>query len=168
MENALFYTLSTIAQSLATAFALLGAFVLFRLQQLSASCDVAAAVVIKPYLPNSNARHLLAIGQFAELVCYLNTQLPQQEARLQTHFYEATRNALVRSIAQRVSLLRQLIRAMLATGVVITSAVVGLAFTPKLALSPCTAYIAFAIAVLALIACLMLYGKIILKATSDA
>lgn len=45
MENALFYTLSTIAQSLAAAFALLGAFVLFRLQQLSVSCAQAAAVV---------------------------------------------------------------------------------------------------------------------------
>jgi hypothetical protein len=39
MENALYYTLSTIAQTLSGAIALLAAFVLYRLQFLAAALD---------------------------------------------------------------------------------------------------------------------------------
>ena len=53
MENALFYTFSTIAQTLAAAIALLGAFVLFRLQTIGATLQELSILVIQPYLPDS-------------------------------------------------------------------------------------------------------------------
>jgi glycerol uptake facilitator-like aquaporin len=49
MENALYYTFSTIAQTLAAAIALLAAFVLYRLQILSIALDKHANVIREQY-----------------------------------------------------------------------------------------------------------------------
>lgn len=45
MDNAVFYTFSTIAQTLAGAVALVGAFALYRLQLLNSAMDISAALV---------------------------------------------------------------------------------------------------------------------------
>jgi hypothetical protein len=168
MDNALFYTLSTIAQALSAAFALLGAFVLFRLQQLSAACANAGAIVIRPYLPNQEARRLLAIGSFAKLAQYLISQQVQRPGAIGPHTLEAARDAFGKSIAQREQLLSQLLHAMLATGAVIALAVTGLAVTPQIGASAQGAYAVLTAAVIALVGCLVMYGRIIWAATSDA
>lgn len=49
MENALYYTFSTIAQTLAGAIALLGGFVLFRLQILGTALDKHANLIREQY-----------------------------------------------------------------------------------------------------------------------
>ena len=168
MDNALYYTLSTIAQALSAAFALLGAFVLFRLQQLSAACADAGSIVIRPYLPNQEARRLLAIGSYAKLAEFLVTQEVQRGEASRPHTLAAARDAFARAIAQRKELLDKLLRAMIGTGAVVSLSVAGLAFTPTIAKSAQASCFVLAAAVVALVACLAAYGHVIWSATSDA
>ena len=168
MDNALYYTLSTVAQALSTAFALLGAFVLYRLQQISMACSEAGTIVIRPYLPNQEARRLLAIGSFAKLAAFLLTQDVQRPETSRPHALAAAGDALARAIAQRKALLGRLQLAMIGTGAVLSLSVTGLALTPVIARCTQASYMVLSAAVIALIACLALYGRVIWSATSDA
>ena len=161
MENALYYTFSTIAQALAAAFALLGAFVLVRLQQVTATLSASSAIVIRPYLPNEEARRLLASAQFHELVTFLSTQEHKRPHAIGTHTYTAASDALAKSLALRKSMLSQLLRAMIVTAFVITSAVVVLAITPIIALSVASAWVMLAAGISGLVASLYFYGRLI-------
>lgn len=161
MENALYYTLSTIAQALAAAFALLGAFVLVRLQQITATSSASAAIVIRPFLPNDEARRLLASGQFSELSTFLATQEYQRPGAIGSHAYAAASDALVKSIELRKSMLSQLLRAMVVTAVVITSAVIVLAVTPLIASCAGFAWAILAVVVAGLIVSFIFYGRLI-------
>lgn len=71
MVNSLFYTFSTIAQTLAGAIALLGAFVLFRLQSLNAEIESNAsqiAAVLEGILDREEIRTLSRHGLYRELI----------------------------------------------------------------------------------------------------
>ena len=168
MDNALYYTLSTVAQALSASFALLGAFVLLRLQQLAAAAASAGTLAIRPYLPNAEARRLLALGKSAELLAYLATQPETRLDQVPPHALAAARSALTHAVDQRSKVLRSLRRAMLATGAAVSSSVAGLALTPQIASTACLAYVVLALAVLALAGCLALYGFLIWQAASDA
>lgn len=79
MENALFYTFSTIAQTLGGAIALLGAFVLYRLQSISNELEDAGISAMQPYLPQHSEplQKLLVEGKYRELYNYLQQITPQ-------------------------------------------------------------------------------------------
>ena len=69
-DNTLYYTLSTIAQSVAAAFAFLGAFVLFRLQAADARLkDIAVTLAETTSMGNAFKRyqHLIATRSYQEL-----------------------------------------------------------------------------------------------------
>src|SRR5882762_587970 len=61
MENTLYYTFSTIAQTLAGAIALLGAFILYRLQKLNNGLDDHAKFIRKQY---SEEEDLIFLNSF--------------------------------------------------------------------------------------------------------
>ena len=159
MENALYYTFSTIAQALAAAFALLGAFVLVRLQQVAATSSASAAVVIRPYLPNEEARRLLACGKLAELSTFLATQQHQRPGAIGSHAYAAASDALAKNLALRKSMLSRLLRAMVVTAVVITSAVVVLAVTPLIAPFAGFSWLTLIVGIAGLVVSLVFYGR---------
>jgi hypothetical protein len=130
MDNALFYTFSTIAQALAAAFALLGAFVLYKLQQLSTTLAEVSNTVILPYLPNEDARRLRANGLYPELQAFLLTQPQQNPEALDPAVLRAARNAFATSLAARSTLMDQLSFALKLTAAVIAGAILVLALTP--------------------------------------
>ena len=69
-DNTLFYTLSTIAQSIAAAFAFLGAFVLFRMQAADARMkDIAVTLAQTTTMGKAfeKLQHLIAIRNYQEL-----------------------------------------------------------------------------------------------------
>jgi hypothetical protein len=168
MENALYYTLSTIAQSLAAAFALLGAFVLFRLQHLSSVCASTGKTVIRPYLPNETARFLLANGDFEELSKYLATQQVKEEPINHPHSLEAARDAFGRAIAHRADVVARLRRAMITTGGTLVFAIAGLSLAPIVAKVSIAPWVVLAVGIANFCVCLAMYGRMIWVVTSDA
>jgi len=82
MENALYYTLSTIAQTLAGALAILVAAVLFRLSSLSKERELAADILrnngIDPdiYLPMARDRGQDHAGKYRLVTEALRASLP--------------------------------------------------------------------------------------------
>ena len=164
MDSALFYTFSTIAQTLGTAFALLAAFVLYRLQQVTTVIESASRVFIIPYLPNEGARRLRAQGAYQEMHALLSSLEPTQVEFTKKHSFSAARSALVGGIELQRRL-KQLLRASLALSVlVIFGAVAVLPFAPAIAASEGTAWITLAIGLLAFGVCLGLYAFLIWQA----
>lgn len=165
MENALFYTFSTIAQTLAAAIALLGAFVLYRLQSLSAEIEDAAGSAIQYYLPNDEVHQLIVKKDYVALVTLLDTiQPPANEApeTVKRHI------AALRSLVPLKIQLRFLLKVSLSlTILLIVASVVVLATTPLIAASSSIACTVFGVGVAAFIACLILYALLISKAINE-
>ena len=59
MANAIFWTFSTIAQTLAGAIALLGAFALFKLQSTSRALDEEGGILLQPLLSKGEGQELV-------------------------------------------------------------------------------------------------------------
>ncbi len=167
MENALFYTFSTIAQTLAASIALLGAFVLYRLQTLNAEIEDAGLTMIQPYLPNDEATRLVAHGRYAELISLLTQIQPNSVHDANNPFITSKRDKLPHLLALRTQLHRLLKFALGSTVVVIVSAIVILAITPVIASSSNLVWLTFSIGLLALLGCLCLYAVLILKAVQN-
>lgn len=161
MENALFYTFSTIAQTLATAFALLGAFVLFRIQQIAATLENTSRVVMQPYLPNEEARRLQTEGRFKELEAMLKGQVPQRRDLTDTHSFKAAYNAMTNHIKVELQLRLLFVTALILTVIVIAGAVLVLAATPYIAISRVISNVVFVVGIVAFLSCLTLYAILI-------
>jgi len=76
MLNSLYYTFSTVAQSLAGAIGLLGAFVLFRLQSLRGEIERLAhqvMTVVGMVQGSDQAQELFRRGRYSELLAHLET-----------------------------------------------------------------------------------------------
>ena len=169
MENALFYTFSTIAQTLAAAIAILGAFVLYRLQSLSAEIEDAALTAIQPYLPNDEVNRLRAENDYAALVTLLGTIQPtvNKASEVAIPFVASKRAALPALLALRAQLHRLLRASLSFTVVLIAASVIVLATTPLIAASANITCTTFGVGVVAFVACLILYARLIVKALHE-
>jgi hypothetical protein len=170
MENALFYTFSTIAQTLAATIALLGAFVLYRLQLLGAELENAASTAIQPYLPNDEINRLRGENNYHDLVILLNTAVPtaNTQAGVNNPYILSKRRALPTLLRLRRQI-HGLMKVSLAfTMVLIASSVVVLSTTPLIATSANLTCSVFAIGVLLFVVCLVLYALLILKAVHES
>ena len=79
METALFYTFSTIAQTLAASIAFLGAFALYRLQALDAVLAYTLSHVVRPWEVSSETESLVgqrSYGALADHIRALNKPDP--------------------------------------------------------------------------------------------
>ncbi len=161
MENTLFYTFSTIAQTLVAAIALLGAFALYRLQSISASLHDLAVSVIQPYLPNEAAQKLLGEERFAELAEYLRNTPPARPQEASAPYYVGKRSAFADHLAKQISIQRLLKWVLSTTVVVISGAVAVLSMTTMIV--PCAIPV-LAAGVGAFIGCLVLYAVFVMKA----
>ncbi len=106
MENALFYTFSTIAQTLAAAIALLGAFALYRLQSIGGLLHDLAVSAVQPYLPNDEAQKLLGEERFAELDEYLRNTPPARPQEANAPYYLGKRSTFADHLAKQISIQR--------------------------------------------------------------
>ena len=169
MENALFYTFSTIAQTLAGAIALLGAFVLYRLQSLGAELEDAALTAIQPYLPNDEISRLRGENNYDDLVTLLNTVAPSANklAEVNNTYVLSKRRALPSLLQLRRQLHRLMKISLALTIVLIAASVVVLSTTPLIATSTNVAYSVFVVGILLFVVCLVLYVLLILKAVHE-
>ena len=164
MENALFYTFSTIAQTLAAAIALLGAFALYRLQTIGVALHDLADSVIQPYIPNDTAMKLCGEENFSALEEYLRTASPMNRDNANAPVYLGKRNAFAHHVATLASI-RSLLKWTLAvTVLVIASAVTVLAFTPKLITVVGAPEVALVVGTIAFIVCLVFHAVFVARA----
>lgn len=158
MDSTLYYTFSTIAQALAAAIALLGAFTLYRLQLLVASMLEAAAILRTHTSANRSgidAAYIVAdYTKVFELVRDADGKAPGTEIR-------AGLEKFARLIAEKRSVVRTFQAALLASVLVILGSVIVLSFTPLIVRHDAAALF-LALGCLSLGGCLGLYARLLL------
>ncbi len=134
MENALYYTFSTIAQALAAAIALLGAFTLYRLQLLQAAMLEAAAILKSHTSANRaeiDAAYIVAdYNRVFELVRAADAKSKLTEIR-------AGLEKFARLLAEKRAVLQSFQVALVASVLVILASVIVLSFAPLIVRGTC-------------------------------
>jgi len=163
MENALFYTFSTIAQTLAAAIALLGAFALYRIQTIGSSLHDLGVTAMQPYLPDDTARKLSAEEKYVDLLEYLRNTQPRNPREANDPYQVATRRTLGTHVKTLSSLHRLLKWALAVTVVVIVSSVIILAVTPAIAAKPGVTVAVFTVGIGSFAGCLVVYAVLVMR-----
>lgn len=158
MDNALYYTFSTIAQALAAAIALLGAFTLYRLQLLQAAM-LEAAAILKTHSSGDRAQIDAAFiiadyNRVFELVRAADAKSQQTEIR-------AGLEKFSRLLAEKRAVLRTFQVALVASVLVILASVIVLSFAPLIVRSGFPALF-LAGGCVSLGVCLALYARLLL------
>lgn len=171
LQTALFYSLSTVAQTLAGAMGLLGAIVLFALQESTRSIERAATKLAE--LPNEGVnplylRHLLTRRSFHEIARYYGTAL-EPGASTETSMEGLVQySTLTWELDHDNALRRAFWAALLASGVVITLSLIGCPLAPALSKIPRLGRIILGADVLGAVGCLVMYGfllRVMLRAS---
>ena len=132
MDTALYYTFSTISQTFAGAIALLGAFTLYRLQQISSLIEDAAGTAIQAHInPMYNHRdviqHFMANEQYQEIFDYINNNPVDTE-----NYITALHNKLGQLLIYKKELLALLNRSLLLSVIIIGYSICVLPFVPQI------------------------------------
>ncbi len=153
--NSIFYTFSTIAQALAGAIALLGAFVLFRLQSLNTEidCDASSITVALEMMSIQQATMFYRDAQFRDLLI-LVAQHPIQPGMNQALRERARLPILLDRRDLLISLFK---RAFYLTVSLIVFSVIVLVLSDCIAAFHWSAVAVFAIGILWLLACVHSY-----------
>lgn len=156
MVNSLYYTFSTIAQSLAGAIGLLGAFVLFRLQSLKGEIETDArqiSTVVDSVLGGDDARNLFRNGRYRDLLKRLGEITVQQS----TYQCADERARLSLLLDRKDSVLRRFKVALyLTVGLIMTSVSILVSAEPLARCAPLATSL-FVLGLLLLAACLASY-----------
>ena len=159
LESTLYYTLSTIAQTLAAAIGLLGAIVLFSLQATGRSVERAAkrlSEVPHETLSVLYIRHLFTRRSYHELAARYGDLLKRSaETSSDLLVYHST---LVWELQHDTAIRRAFWKALVASAVAIVYAVSSLALAPQLSSAPTAGYVDLAVAVVGTVGCLGLLG----------
>jgi hypothetical protein len=157
-ETALYYTFSTIAQALAAAIALLGAFTLYRLQLLAAAMPEAAAILRTHTSANRaevDAAFIVAdYTRVFELVRAADSRSQRTEIK-------AGLEKFSRILGEKRAVIRTFQSALVASVIVILGSVIVLAVTPAIARGSSPALV-LAGGCVALGVCLGLYARLLL------
>jgi hypothetical protein len=162
IQSTLFYTLSTVAQTLAGAMGLLGAIVLFSLQASARSIERAAQQLTQIPHRDLNAlymRHLLMRRGYHEIARRYGDLLEgSTETSQDLLVYHST---LAWELQQEEAIRRSFWTSLLGSGVVIGYSIVGLALVPVLTQSVVTADLFLGCAVVGALGCLILFGMLL-------
>ena len=166
MESTLYYTFSTIAQTLAGAIALLGAFILYRLQKLNNGLDDHAKFIRKQYAADEDLISLnsfIVKGQYKKFLKYTSAkpvvaakeegQSPVTDVQVKMQELLVLRKSLVRSFTVSLFL----------TVTLIAASVIALAVTPSLNSRNNVRSGSLSLAVVWFLACLISYVSLLRK-----
>lgn len=164
LQNTLFYTMSTIAQTLSGAMGLLGAIVLFALQGTARSIERAAKRILQvPHESSSKIylRHLFARKSFHELARRYAEHLESPKST-ETNLYLLEHYSTLTWLLDHDTMLRNSFsRALLASGVVISVSLVATALAPQLAERAAIGHAVLIVVTLGAVGCLFLYGMLL-------
>jgi hypothetical protein len=162
IQSTLFYTLSTVAQTLAGAMGLLGAIVLFSLQTTARSIERAAKQLSAIPHADLNAlyiRHLFTRRSYHEIARrygdLLEGSIETSQDLLVHH------STLVWELQQEEAIRRSFWTSLLGSGLVIGWSIVGLSLVPELTESVVTADLFLGSAVVGALGCLLLFGVLL-------
>ena len=176
MTNTIFYTFSTIAQTLAGAFALLGAFVLYRLQSLRSDIERDSSEIVELYTVGMVASHHGfqlhdLLGWHREGKYQLIAELPPRVDVQLAQFGESTMSRTItmqmrlrRNLDQRNFLLKTFKKSLWLTVGVIFSSVLALIAAELIALSNIVCWFVLIGGLLGFGICLYSYRGLIQKA----
>lgn len=171
LQSALFYTMSTIAQTLSGAMGLLGAIVLFALQETSRSIEKAAKKLTE--IPHQSMsplylRHLLTRRSFHELARHYGELLQpggSSETSTEALVHYST---LTWELDHDHALRRSFWTALLASGAVIAFSLICCGLSPQLAVNARVGQVVLGVGTLGAVSCLVLYGfllRVMLRST---
>lgn len=169
MENALYYTFSTIAQTLAGAIALLAAFVLYRLQILATALDKHADLIREQYYEDFDKAWMnsfIVKEQYQKVLDYTDKH-PIDIGTDEQDSYVTDSLTQIRYFLQlKKSLLSYFTVALFLTvGLIIASAIV-LSLTPWVNTHPNLRALTLVIGITWLVACFVSYILLLRKALS--
>jgi hypothetical protein len=162
-DTALYYTLSTVAQSLAGAIGLLGAFALFALQNARQGAAEAAGWLSQHYPTGPSDRERFVQWYLAGDYGTMSegyTRLAAGGASYSWEFHSRLKR-LQEETARGDGIRRAFPTALLWTAFTIGGAVLSLPTTPWVAALPPLRYGILSVAVLATVRCLWLYGRLV-------
>ena len=171
LQSALFYSFSTVAQTLAGAMGLLGAIVLFALQESTRSIERAATQLTEiqhDAVSPLYLRHILARRSFHE-IARLYGELLQPGASSETSTDVLVHYAtLTWELDHDNALRRAFWIALVASGIVVACSLVGIPFTPELSANQRLGRSVLGADVLGAVSCLIMYGvllRVMLRST---
>ena len=163
MENALYYTFSTIPQVLAAAIALLVAFVLYRLQTINKEIEVRSLDLQSVCIDQlNNDLWELHVNESYEKV-FENSIKFQPTDQNNLRLFGLHRTRLGRLLEFKKSLLSSFNFSLIITVSLIIASVVVLPFTPTLKTYSCGSSIIFFFGILWFIVCLVCYANLAKK-----
>lgn len=164
MDTTLYYTFSTISQTLAGTIGLLGAFVLFRLQSLVHDSADVSLTVVNCYSHPSPERDAVArlhnSHRYREVVAFTRDH-PFTDASAVTPYIASRCEQLPLLVAQSEAVQSWLRMALVLTVGLIVASVTVLALTPPIAGAPHLASVVLASGWLWLVACLVAYARLL-------
>jgi hypothetical protein len=165
LQATLFYTLSTVAQTLAGAMGLLGAIVLFALQGTAKSIEQAVKRMIRsPHGPSNQValRHLYRRHSFHELAKLYATHFDRGTTNAEINLELMEQYATFSWFLDHDRLLRQsFLRSLITTGVVVSVSLIGIAFVPQLELHARVVQGLLVVVTVGAIVCLVQYGLLL-------
>lgn len=173
VESALFYTMSTIAQTLAAAMGLLGAIVLFALQETTRSIDRAARQLVAVPHEGVSAlyiNHLLTRRGFHELARVYGTMFQPGTGAATSSDALVHYSTLTWELDHDRALRRAFWTALFASGIVITAALICCGLAPELSVSVHIGHIVLGTVMAGAVSCLVLYGfllRVMLRSSSE-
>ena len=171
LESTLFYALSTVAQTLSGAMGLLGAIVLFALQESTRSIERAATNLAD--VPHSAVsplylRHLLMRRSFHEIARRYGELLQSSDSRETSTEGLVHYATLTWELDHDNALRRAFWLALVASGIVISTSLICCAITPQLAARPTVGRSVVDGTVVGAVGCLIMYGfllRVMLRST---
>jgi len=164
LETALYYTFSTISQTLAGAIALLGAFVLYRLQSIAAEIEDSSLKTVNSYQSplRDEVIRLHAAGKFEGVLEFTRTH-GFNDPSAHNAYVVSQRERLVHLLPLKKSIhLRLNVSLVLTVGLIAVSVGV-LAVTPRVTNISGLPQIVLAAGCMWLMACLIAYASLIRK-----
>ncbi len=167
MENALFYTFSTIPQVLAGAIALLAAFVLYRLQTINSQIEEKSSTMQQLCMDQrTNGLWEMHVNeQFKEVYDKSENFKPSDENELR--LFNLHRSKLGNLIEFKKSLLKSFNISLILTISLIIASILVLPFTPTIKLYSCATSGIFVAGLIWFIASIVCYGKLVKKAVGS-
>jgi hypothetical protein len=164
LRDTLYYTTSTIAQTLSGAMGLLGAIVLFALQGNARSIERAAKRLIQvPHESSSKVylRHLFTRRSFHEIARRYSEHL-EVTRHTETNLYLLEHYTTLSWMLEHDSMLRRSFsRALIASGAVISISLVTCALAPQMAARPPVGRALLVAVTVGAVGCLALYGLLL-------
>jgi len=162
LETALYYTFSTIAQTLAAAIALLAAFVLYRLQSINSGIEDSALNVQQSYPPAQSELliPMLMQGRYQEIFDY-SEKNPVPRPPGMSVYPSEKRVALGSLLRKKTEILRTIRRSFLATVILVALSVAVLAATPWISTNQTLSVITLAVGAIWFVSCFPAFWSLI-------